>query len=230
MPENENANANATRQRLTMVLLLLVCFGMPIIITSNVLSSAGHISVTAGVQVGGPVPGALLDEDGQALGSGHTVELFLAAEGAEPVHAATVTTDSAGTFELQAPEHTGSYLLKFGGGEWLRQSRPFSFLDGDSDPLELVMIAGCVLDIEFERQDAGAVAGGVAYLTGRVGSHMLFGLLDGRFTKELPFEGSNLRLDGMPPMMLELRIVLGGDVVELEMELAAGRHERVIRY
>ncbi|HIE62873.1 MAG TPA: hypothetical protein EYQ02_15005 [Microbacterium sp.] len=214
-----------------MVLLLVVCFGMPIVITTNVITAPLHGPVSEGVQVGGPIRGTLLDEEGANLGPGHRVDLFLAATGAAPVPAGEANTDAMGAFEVLAPAHEGSYLLKFGGGEWLRQSVPFSFLDEAEEAFELVMIRGCTLDVHVVRLDDSPVTGGVAYLNGRVGTHLLFGLLDGRFTKELPFEGAHVRLDGMPPMILNLRLVLGGgDVVELEIALEPGAHTREVKY
>jgi len=216
-----------------MVLLLLVCFGMPIVITNAVVSSTGYAPVTEGAQPGGPVTGTLVDEEGTVLGEGHAVELFLAAAGGEPVHAGATTTDAAGAFQLEAPAHEGSYLLKFGGGEWMRQSRPISLLDEAeaTEGVELLMRPGCALVVHLTREDGSEVRGGRVYLEGRVGSHFLFGVFDGRFTKELPFEGARVELDGMPPMLLGLRIaVTSGDVVELSVELESGSYVRDVRY
>jgi hypothetical protein len=221
------------RNRLALILLLLVIVGVPVMVTTALITQDVVGEVTQGDQPGGTLSGEVVDEDGHAL-AGEGVVLVCVSPERERTVAGRTKTDADGRFELRAPACQGSYELHAGGGTRRRVARGISFLDRDGEPIQprpvtLELGPGAALELTFLK--AGKPAGPGRYvLDGRERRGLLFGLVpyygvhsDGAI------EDGVLRLDGLPPMQARLTVRFeSGESVDLDLDLRPGVNARHI--
>ena len=223
-PGEDPTQPGARPPRVGIVLMVMVLLGLPFVITSQVLQASLDLA-SAGEQPGGEIAGLVVTEDGrEPLADVPVVLHATSGEGSPSRELLRTTTGADGRFSLLAPAFEGFYRVHVGGGELRRVVRNFSFLDGDGE-LDVELGPGAVLSISHERSVGGRITGGDIYLDAKLSSGS-FRFFSPTLRMEDRFEGSAVRIDGLPPISGRLRIELdGGEQVELEFELEEGEEE-----
>lgn len=210
--------------RVGTILLWMVLMGLPFVIASQLLHASLDLA-TPGDQPGGEIAGRVVaEEDGRPL-TQVPVELRLA-RGEESTPVLETRTDADGRFRFDAPAHKGYYRVHLGGGSLRRVVRSFSFLDQD-EPLEVELGPGATLAIRLDRDGGGRIPGGTLYMEARLGGGGM-SIFKPTLRMEQRFEGSAVRIDGLPPLHGKLRIELdGGERIELEFDLEEGQQREL---
>jgi hypothetical protein len=229
LSEEPEPVGSTLKKRLSALLLLVLVFGAPLVVTTSLVTQEITGEVTSGVQPGGVLEGTVVDEDGAPL-EGELVRLALVTDTpADSQAALSALTDADGRFELRAPPITGHYELRAGGELRQRIVKGISFLDPEGEtiqprPVELRLLPGAVLELEFVLPDGAPAPSGTFTFDGeqREGG-LLFGLVPFSVGGGGPVEDSRLRIDGVPPMSATLTVEFDtGEVVELVLEIEPG--------
>ena len=214
-------------------LLVIVLFVLPAIIVVRMLAANSRAEVLDGPQPGGVVHGVVAGPQ-EVPASGVIVVASDVAGNVIGAELARTVTRADGAFELTLPAVEGRYLLRFTGADWQPSQIEFGWLlpGGEQQApseLNVVLKAGCGLDVEIVGPDKLPVGSGRYQLTGIASGGLLGGFTQSRLSLSGRFEHGAFTVDGLPPERTRLQVRLeNGDRVDAVLDLAPGRNRHKV--